>query len=130
MQSLSRTCLSNSIVLENLSNFSSARYSPKYNRGRTTRWPMGDISNHGITSQGSLFTQHAPHPGTKEHVHTHSECYVDQKASAKHFDSLVGVLSLDDFLVWRLETLATPVYGIMMYLSHQQQCCIPYYLNY
>ena len=36
-------------------------------------------------------------------------------ASAKHFDSLVGVLSLDDLLLWGLETLANPtVYGIVM----------------
>ena len=52
------------------------------------------------------------------------------KSISKAFDSLVGVLSLDDFLVWRLQTLATPVYGIVMYLSHQQQCCIPSDLNY
>ena len=44
---------------------------------------------------------------TKQHVHPHSECHADQKPSAKHFDSLVGVLSLDDFLVWRFETLVT-----------------------
>ena len=65
------------------------------------------------------------------HVDPHSECCGDQNASAKHFDSLVLVLSMDDFLVWRLKPLATPtVYGIVMYLSDQQQCCIPNYLNY
>ena len=54
-----------------------------------------------------------------------------KEASAKHFKSLVGVLSPDDLLVWRLETLTTPtVYGTVMYLSGHHQCCIPNYWNY
>ena len=66
-------------------------------------------------------------------IHSCRMLYMWIKQSANHFDSLVGVFSLDDFLVWRLETLATPtVNGIVMYLSGHQQCCIPNYtcLNY
>ena len=41
MQSVSRTCLGNSIIVESLPNCSPARYSPKYNRGLMTRWAIG-----------------------------------------------------------------------------------------
>ena len=41
------------------------------------------------------------------------------------------MLSLDDRLVWRLETLANPtVYCISMCISGHQHCCIRNFLNY
>ena len=61
--------------------------------------------------------EHAPDPPRRAGMLCHGRTgfypgamalYVDQNASAKCFDSLVGVLSLDDMLVWGLETLATP----------------------
>ena len=46
MQSISRTCLSNSLVVGSLPNCSPASYSPKYSRSLMTHWPIMAAGTH------------------------------------------------------------------------------------